>query len=212
MVATVTDEQFAARELVRDWARKLELERSHPQRRAGGGRRLAAGIQRPGRAGTVRRGRFRRARWGRWQHRGPVRHGRGGGQSAGTRASRDHCAGHSGSRRSRGVAALAAGERFAGVALEGNVQFDPRLRERRAPSPWVLGGADGGVLLLPSGGKWLLVDTGSDGVLVEPLRATDFSRPLARVVLTSAPAAVVAVSSERVENWPRPCWRPRRPA
>ena len=64
----------------------------------------------------------------------------------------------------------------------------------------MLGAADGGVLLLPSGENWLLVDTGSDGVQVEPLQPTDFSRPLARVVLTSAPATVVSVSRERVEN------------
>jgi alkylation response protein AidB-like acyl-CoA dehydrogenase len=62
----------------------------------------------------------------------------------------------------------------------------------------VLGGAPDGVLLLPAGGNWLLVDTRSDGVVVEPLRATDFSRPLARAVLTSAPATVVSAPGERV--------------
>ena len=35
---------------------------------------------------------------------------------------------------------------------------------------------------------------------VEPVRATDFSRPLARVMLTSAPAVVVEASRERVEE------------
>ncbi|CPR11149.1 fadE34 [Mycobacterium bohemicum DSM 44277] len=53
------------------------------------------------------------------------------------------------------LAALAAGERFAGLALEGDVSFDGR--------------------------------------------ATDFSRPLARVTLTSAPASVVD-SGRRVED------------
>ena len=40
------------------------------------------------------------------------------------------------------------------------------------------------MLLLPAGEQWLLVDATADGVTVEPLQATDFSRPLARVVLT----------------------------
>jgi alkylation response protein AidB-like acyl-CoA dehydrogenase len=37
-------------------------------------------------------------------------------------------------------------------------------------------------------------------VQVEPLQAADFSRPLARVVLTSAPATPIAASRERVEE------------
>jgi alkylation response protein AidB-like acyl-CoA dehydrogenase len=98
------------------------------------------------------------------------------------------------------LAALASGQRFAGTAIDGDVQFDAAASRASGTVSWVLGAADGGVLLLPSGENWLLVDTGSDGVQVEPLRATDFSRPLARVVLTSAPATVVSVSRERVEN------------
>ena len=62
------------------------------------------------------------------------------------------------------LAALASGERFAGVALEGDVQFDAETSRASGTVAWVLGGADGGVLLLPSGGNWLLVDTDSDGV------------------------------------------------
>ena len=64
----------------------------------------------------------------------------------------------------------------------------------------MLGAAEGGVLLLPAGGKWLLVDTASDGVRIETLEATDFSRPLARVVLTSAPATAITASQRRVEE------------
>ncbi|OOK72737.1 acyl-CoA dehydrogenase, C-terminal domain protein [Mycobacterium kansasii] len=55
-------------------------------------------------------------------------------------------------------------------------------------------------MLMPAEGRWLLVDTAGDGVQLEPLRAADFSRPLAKVVLTSAPATVIADSRERVEN------------
>ena len=47
--------------------------------------------------------------------------------------------------------------------------------------------------------SWLLVDTAADGVTVEPLTPTDFSRPLARVVLDDAPAdgAVDAAAARR---------------
>jgi alkylation response protein AidB-like acyl-CoA dehydrogenase len=92
------------------------------------------------------------------------------------------------------LGALASGERFAGVALEGDVQFDKETSRASGTVPLALGVAEGAVLLLPTDGKWLLVDTGSEGVLVEPLRATDFSRPLARVELTSARATLVAES------------------
>jgi len=37
-------------------------------------------------------------------------------------------------------------------------------------------------------------------VTVEPLKATDFSRPLARVLLDSAPAEVLPVSAQRVRD------------
>ena len=62
----------------------------------------------------------------------------------------------------------------------------------------MLGADAGGVLLLPAGQSWSLVDAAADGVTMEPLKATDFSRPLARVVLADAPAEVLAVSAQRV--------------
>ena len=62
------------------------------------------------------------------------------------------------------------------------------------------GAAPDGVLLLPADGQWLIVDAADDGVSIEPLKATDFSRPLARVVLRSAPAGVVTASPGRVED------------
>ena len=65
---------------------------------------------------------------------------------------------------------------------------------------YVLGADPHGVLLLPAGDKWLLVDATADGVTVEPLKATDFSRPLARVLVDSAPAEVLPVSAQRVED------------
>ena len=96
------------------------------------------------------------------------------------------------------LGALASGERFAGFALEGDVRVDGATASGIVE--YVLGGAPGGVVLLPADGKWLLVDTDSDGVVVEPLRATDFSRPLARVVLTSAPVTELANAGERVAD------------
>ena len=64
----------------------------------------------------------------------------------------------------------------------------------------VLGADPAGVVLLRAGDNWLLVDAAADGVTVEPLKATDFSRPLARVVLDAAPAEVLHVSPQRVED------------
>ncbi len=88
-------------------------------------------------------------------------------------------------------AVLATGERTAGVALDGDVEFDESASQVSGTVPWVLGGVEDGLILLPAGETWLLVDAAADGVAVEPLTATDFSRPLARVVLTSAPADVI---------------------
>ena len=58
------------------------------------------------------------------------------------------------------------------------------------------------MLLLPAGDALRCWSTPTaDGVTVEPLTATDFSRPLARVVLDDAPAEVAArVAAQRVED------------
>ncbi|MFA7509452.1 MAG: acyl-CoA dehydrogenase family protein, partial [Mycolicibacterium vanbaalenii] len=80
---------------------------------------------------------------------------------------------------------LATGERTAGVTLTADLDYaDGRVS---GGAPYVLGAAATGVLLLPAGDTWLLVDAAADGVTVESLKATDFSRPLARVVLDGAP-------------------------
>ncbi len=204
MVATVTDEQFAARELVRDWARNstsgpggTAAIRDVEQGNADAWRPVFAGLADLGIFGVAV----------------PEDCGGAGGSI------QDLCAMVEEAAKAlvpgpvattalatlvvsdpELLAALASGERFAGVALEGDVQLDSETSQASGTLPLVLGAADGGVVLLPADGKWLLVDTGSDGVLVEPLRATDFSRPLARVVLTSAPATVIAESEQRVEE------------
>jgi alkylation response protein AidB-like acyl-CoA dehydrogenase len=90
---------------------------------------------------------------------------------------------------------LASGERTAGVALSADLRCaDGRVT---GSADYVLGADEAGVLLLLAGDQWLLVDAGTDGVTVEPLKATDFSRPLARVTFDSAPADVLAVPAQR---------------
>ncbi|OBK39472.1 acyl-CoA dehydrogenase, partial [Mycobacterium sp. 1245111.1] len=72
-----------------------------------------------------------------------------------------------------------------------DVEYDEAAAQVSGTVPFVLGGLAGGLLLVPAGDTWLLVDGSADGVSIEALQATDFSRPLARVVLTSAPASVI---------------------
>jgi 3-oxochol-4-en-24-oyl-CoA dehydrogenase len=98
------------------------------------------------------------------------------------------------------LAALVTGERTAGAALDADVEFDGASSRVSGTVPWTLGAVADGLLLLRAGGKWLLVDAAAGGVVVEPLRATDFSRPLARVVLTSAPATVLDTAADRVDE------------
>jgi len=88
-------------------------------------------------------------------------------------------------------AALAAGERTAGVALDSDVEFDETTSRVSGTVPFVLGGVAGGLLVVPAGDTWLLVDAAAEGVSVETLQGTDFSRPLARAVLSAAPATVI---------------------
>jgi 3-oxochol-4-en-24-oyl-CoA dehydrogenase len=210
VVATVTDEQFAARELVRDWARNSG---SGP-----GGTTAIRAVEQGWETGGADA----------WR---PVFSSLAELGLFGVAAAED-CGGAGGSIEDlcamveeaakalvpgpvattalatlvvddpELLAALVSGERFAGVAIDGDVRVDTGTSRASGTVDWVLGAADGGVVLLPADGRWLLVDTLGDGVLVEPLRATDFSRPLARVVLTSAPVTLLAesVSRERVEN------------
>src|SRR6201997_177862 len=202
VVATVTDEQFAARALVRDWAR-------NPTSGPGGTaatrdvERGEADAWRPAFAGLADLGLFGVAI--------PEDRGGAGGSIEDLCAMVEEAAKAlvAGPVATTALAtlvvdepelltALASGERFAGVALEGDVQFDDETSCATGTLPWVLGAAEGGVLILPAGGRSLLVDAAGGGVRREPLPAADFSRPLARVVLTSAPATVIAESRQRV--------------
>jgi alkylation response protein AidB-like acyl-CoA dehydrogenase len=204
VVATVTDEQFAARELVRDWARNTS---------SGPGGTTAIREVEQGNADAWRPVFSRLADLGLFGVAISEESGGAGGSIEDLCAMVEEAAKAlvSGPIATTALAtlvvtdsellsALATGERFAGVALEGDVQFDSDSSRASGTIDFVLGAADGAVLLLPSEEKWVLVDTRSDGVRVEPLQAADFSRPLARVVLTSASATRIAESRERVEE------------
>lgn len=95
--------------------------------------------------------------------------------------------------------ALANGERVAGVALDADLAFDAAAGRVSGTAERVLGATADGLLVLPAGAQWVLVDARDDAVTVEPLTATDFSRPLAKVTLSDAPAAALQAGS-RVEN------------
>ena len=94
--------------------------------------------------------------------------------------------------------ALAAGQITAGVALEANLREEGgRLT---GTAEYVLGGQPNGLLLLVAGDQVALVEADANGVAVEQLAATDFSRPLARVRLDGAPFTTMAVSHRRFRD------------
>jgi 3-oxochol-4-en-24-oyl-CoA dehydrogenase len=95
--------------------------------------------------------------------------------------------------------ALTSGQRTSGVALDSDITFDGTTATGTAK--FVLGGLADGVLVLPVRGQdWIYVDATADGVTAERLEATDFSRPLARVELSSAPATRIDLPHQRVAD------------
>ncbi|MEW5812596.1 MAG: acyl-CoA dehydrogenase [Actinomycetota bacterium] len=198
MSATISDEQFAARELVRDWAsgsRSVEAVRDVEQGAIDAWRGpfdalaqlgifgVALPEQRGGADGTVADLCAMLEEAAAALVPGPV---------ATTAlatvvldASQDEL-----------VEALASGQRTAGVALRADLTCSGATVSGSAP--FVLGATDDAVLLLPAGDAWVLVDASAGGVTVEHHRATDFSRPLARVTLDAAPATMIATSAQRV--------------
>lgn len=196
--ATLTDEQSAARELVRSWAagsRAVEAARDVEQGDPDAWRPAYDGLAQLGTFGVAL----------------PEEHGGADGTVADLCAMLDEAAAAMvpGPVASTAVAtlvlsdshaelleALASGERTAGVALSADLTYsDGRVS---GTAEYVLGGSAGGVLLLPAGDTWVLVDAAADGVTVEPLAATDFSRPLARVVTDGATAEELAVPAQRI--------------
>ncbi len=196
--AVAADEQSAARELVRTWAAAsaaVEAARDVEQGDADAWRAVYAGLAELGIFGVAL----------------PEEHGGADGTVSDLAAMVDEAAAAlvPGPVVTTAVAtlvlpdshaelleALATGQRSAGITLDADVSYtDGRVS---GTAPCVLGADAGGVLLVPAGATWLLVDAGADGVAVEPLDATDFSRPLARVVLDGAPAEELPVSGQRV--------------
>jgi alkylation response protein AidB-like acyl-CoA dehydrogenase len=94
--------------------------------------------------------------------------------------------------------ALASGEATAGLALAADLRLDDGRVSGTAD--YVLGADTSGLLLLPVGDDVVVVDAAADGVTVELLAATDFSRPLARVALSAVPATTLDVSRRRFED------------
>jgi alkylation response protein AidB-like acyl-CoA dehydrogenase len=198
--ATITDEQFAARELVRSWASSsgaIEAARNVEQGDADAWRAPYRGLAELGIFGVAL----------------SEEHGGAGGTADDLCAMVDEAAAAMvpgpvattalatlviGEKHAELLEALATGERTAGVALSSDLSYDDGRVSGTAD--YVLGADAAGVLLLPAGDQWLLVDAADDGVTVEPLKAADFSRPLARVLLDSAAAEVLDVSAQRVED------------
>ncbi|OKH67217.1 hypothetical protein EB72_03900, partial [Mycobacterium sp. SWH-M1] len=92
------------------------------------------------------------------------------------------------------VEALASGQRTAGVAPRAELTLTGERVSGTAAT--VLGATSDGVLLLPAGDTWVLVDATADGVAVERRKATDFSRPLARVTVDGVPATTLDVPAQ----------------
>ncbi len=198
--ATVTDEQFAARELVRSWAaasNAVKATRDIEQGDPDAWRAPYASLAQLGIFGVAL----------------PEESGGAGGTVDDLCAMVDEAAAAMvpGPIATTAVAtlvipsshadlleALASGERTAGLALNADLAFGDGRASGTAR--YVLGADPAGMLLLPAGDDFLLVDGTADGVTIERLTPTDFSRPLARVVLADAPAEVLPVSRQRVED------------
>jgi 3-oxochol-4-en-24-oyl-CoA dehydrogenase len=198
--ATVTDEQFAAREMVRDWAvgsgaitAIREVEQGKPE------------AWRPVYAGLAELGLFGVA---------VAEEAGGAGATIG-----DLCAMLDEAARalvpgpvvSTALAtllvddpalleALASGERTAGLALTAQLTFDGATGQVSGTAEYVVGADSAGVLLLPTDDSWVLVDATATGVEIDQLTPTDFSRQLARVVLTSAPATELTGTAQRARD------------
>ena len=200
MATTITDEQFAARELVRDWA-------------AGSGATAAVRDIEQGEPNAWQPVFARLAELGLFGVAVPEECGGAGGSIEDLSAMIEEAARAlvPGPVATTALAtlvvsdpqlreALAAGERTAGVALRSDVEFDAAASRASGTVPFVLGGVVDGLLLVPAGDRWLLVDATAEGVAVEALQASDFSRPLARAVFTSAPASVLDAPADWVTD------------
>ncbi|MCV7201123.1 acyl-CoA dehydrogenase [Mycolicibacterium peregrinum] len=195
--ATITDEQFAARDLVRSWAAAAATATAvrEAEHDADAWRRPCQGL----------------AELGIFSVAVPEEQGGAGGTVEDLCAMVDEAAAAlvPGPVATTALAtlvvtdgavleALVSGERTAGAALSADLTLSGDKVSGTAE--FVLGADATGVLLLPAGDRVVLVDAGAAGVSVELLTATDFSLPLARVVLDAAPAQVLDVSRQRFSD------------
>ncbi len=198
MSATITDEQFAARELVRSWAASASTHaavREVEQGRPDAWRPIFAGLADLGLFGVA------------------VSEEAGGAGGS----IQDLCAMVEEAARAlipgpivtTALATLVvtdqalldgliSGSLTAGVALRADLCLEGAAVSGTAEA--VLGADAAGVLLLAVGEDVVVLDAAGDGVTIELLEATDFSRPLARVTLTSAAVTPLAVSRRRFED------------
>lgn len=198
MTATITDEQSAARELVRDWAASVaagEVIRAVERGEADAWRPVFAALGELGLFGVAV----------------AEEHGGADGSVADLCAMVDEAAAAivPGPVATTALAtlcvddpalaeALATGQRSAGAALAADLRLDG---DRVAgTADYVLGAEPDQLLLLPGPQGWLLIDAAGDGVRVEPLTATDFSRPLARVTFDGAAATALDVPAQRIAD------------
>ena len=198
--ATATDEQFAARELVRSWAAgsaAVEAARNIEKGDPDAWRAPYAGLAQLGIFGVAL----------------PEESGGADGTVADLCAMVDEAAAAMvpgpvattaiatlviPDSRAELLEALASGARTAGLALAADLRLDGDKASGTAE--YVLGADAHGVLLLPAGDEVVLVDAAADGVTIEALESTDFSRPLARVVLAGAAVEVMPVSRRRAAD------------
>lgn len=198
MPTTITDEQFAARELVRDWAAgsgSTDAIRDIEQGKTDAWRPVFSGLAELGLFGVA------------------VAEAHGGADGS----IEDLCAMVDEATRAlvpgpvattalatvlltdaELLESLAAGQRTAGVALTADVRFSDGRASGTAA--YVLGADRAGVVLLPAGDTWLVIDAAAEGVTLASLDATDFSCPLARVTLDSAPAAAISAPAEHARD------------
>lgn len=197
MSVTITDEQFAARELVRDWS-------------AGAGAPAAVRAIEQGNADAWRRVFRGLAELGLFGVAVAEEDGGAGGSVTDLCAMLDEAAYAltPGPVVTTALATLVidepglrgrlcTGDLTAGVAFEADLREDSGGRVS-GTADYVLGALTTGVLILPIGERIVAVDAAAEGVTVEPLSATDFSRPLARVMLRNSPATRLAVSRRRL--------------
>ena len=134
--ATGTDEQFAARELVRSWAAGSNAVAAAREIEQGDPGSVARAVRGSGPARHLRRGDARRVRWGRRHRRRPVRDGRRGRRRDGPRSDRHHGALPRWSSRVRRPTCWRRWRPASappGVALTADLQYDerPGIRHRR---------------------------------------------------------------------------------